>query len=245
MHGDDVAPDLETIELRRGSAVVCCRRDHRFAAMDVVPVDLLFEGPFVAMRPGYLMHRYIHRLVGDRPIRLGYFADGAEMGKLMVAQGLGVTVLPDYSVVADPLEKNGTLVIRPLDTDDAAVVLVAQRRRARYHSDAMRVLDTILRDGAANHPQASYLRPRHGPRSRPDRPTSDHSRSGVLPRARNGGRTRAADQRTARQGETHSTQKSGERIAVVGVRYRPPTVVPLWYGNPALAPHTSDPPQSG
>lgn len=155
MDGDDAAPELDTTVLLRGRAVVCCRRDHPFASLDVVPVDLLFDEPFVAMRSGYLMHRYIHRLLGDRPMSFAYLADGADMGKLMVAQGLGVTVLPDYSVVGDPLHTDGTLVVRPLGTDDTAVVLVAQQRRSRHRSGAVLLLETILRDRAASYTRDS------------------------------------------------------------------------------------------
>ncbi|ORT47283.1 hypothetical protein KBI5_20590 [Frankia sp. KB5] len=36
------------------------------------------------------------------------------MGKLMVAQGLGVTVLPDYSIVGDPPERSGVITHRSL-----------------------------------------------------------------------------------------------------------------------------------
>ncbi|MFD9218999.1 hypothetical protein ACFWDI_02945 [Streptomyces sp. NPDC060064] len=50
------------------------------------------------MRSGYLMHRYVHRLL-DGCASFSYSTDGAEMGKLMVAEGLGATVLPDFSVM--------------------------------------------------------------------------------------------------------------------------------------------------
>ncbi|MEV6345632.1 LysR substrate-binding domain-containing protein [Actinoplanes sp. NPDC051851] len=51
------------------------------------------------------------------------------MGKIMVAQGIGITLLPDYSVTGDPLEKSGLIVARPIAGDRTAVTMVAIRRR--------------------------------------------------------------------------------------------------------------------
>jgi DNA-binding transcriptional LysR family regulator len=76
------------------------------------------------------MHRYAHRLFADLPARFTYSADGTEIGKLMVAEGLGAAILPDYGVVGDPLERSGAIVVRELD-DDAEVIVVIQRRLRR------------------------------------------------------------------------------------------------------------------
>ena len=69
------------------------------------------------------MHRYVMRLLDGREPSFSYSADGAEMGKLMVAAGLGVAVLPDYSVIGDPLERSGEIAYRPLEEDGTAVLL--------------------------------------------------------------------------------------------------------------------------
>jgi DNA-binding transcriptional LysR family regulator len=82
------------------------------------------------MRSGYVMHRYVHRLLGGRGPAFAYSTDGAEMGKLMVAEGLGATVLPDFSVVGDPLERLGAITYRPIAGDTARVLLMLRRRRA-------------------------------------------------------------------------------------------------------------------
>jgi DNA-binding transcriptional LysR family regulator len=82
------------------------------------------------MRSGYVMHRYLYRLLaGDVPA-FSYSTDGAEMGKLMVAEGLGVTVLPDFSVIGDPLETRNVITWRPLADDNTTVQLVIQRLRS-------------------------------------------------------------------------------------------------------------------
>jgi DNA-binding transcriptional LysR family regulator len=130
LHGDDYPPDFESTELLRGHPVVCVRSDSSLAALHTVSVDDLLASPLVMMRSGYLMHRFVHRLLGERTPMVSYSTDGAEMGKLMVAEGLGVSVLPDFSVINDPLERSGTITYRPLRPCEAEVLLVVQRRRS-------------------------------------------------------------------------------------------------------------------
>jgi DNA-binding transcriptional LysR family regulator len=48
----------------------------------------------------------------------------------MVAEGLGLTVLPDFSVIGDPLEQSGMITWRPIADDDTQVQLVVQRARS-------------------------------------------------------------------------------------------------------------------
>ncbi|RFS87413.1 LysR family transcriptional regulator [Actinomadura spongiicola] len=127
--GDDPPPDLATVELLRGRAAVCCRTDSPLARLPEVPLDRILAEPFVAMRAGYLMHRYVHRLLNGREPSIAYSVDGAEMGKVMVAEGLGVTLLPDYSISGDPLEQRGIITHRPLATKGPDVLLVAQHSR--------------------------------------------------------------------------------------------------------------------
>ncbi|MFC4500979.1 MULTISPECIES: LysR family transcriptional regulator [Streptomyces] len=130
LEGDDVRAELESTELLRGRPVVCVRADSPLAAAPSVTVDDLLGVPLIGMRSGYVMHRYVHRLLGGRDPAFAYSTDGAEMGKLMVAEGLGATVLPDFSVVGDPLERSGALVCRPIAGDSTRVLLMLERRRA-------------------------------------------------------------------------------------------------------------------
>jgi DNA-binding transcriptional LysR family regulator len=88
------------------------------------------------MRAGYLMHRYVHRLLGDRRPVVSYSTDGAEMGKLMVAEGLGATILPDFSVLGDPLVHHGAIVWRPIADDGTEIDLAIRRRRSDVHPRA-------------------------------------------------------------------------------------------------------------
>jgi len=130
LDGDDVPAGVESTELLRGRPVVCIRPDSPLASLTTVTVDDLLAQPVIAMRSGYVMHRYVHRLLHGRVPSFSYSTDGAEMGKLMVAEGLGATVLPDFSVIGDPLERQGTITCRPVADDTTRVLLMLQRRRA-------------------------------------------------------------------------------------------------------------------
>jgi DNA-binding transcriptional LysR family regulator len=69
----------------------------------------------------------------------------------MVAEGLGATLLPDFSVIGDPLERNGVITWRPLaDTpgSDAEVIMVAQRRLSGPYPRALLDLHDILLERA-------------------------------------------------------------------------------------------------
>lgn len=149
LDGDDLPPDLDSVELLRGQAVVCLRPDHPLAGRAEIEVSELFDEPFVAMRSGYVMHRLAHRLLGDRTPGFVCTTDGAEMGKLMVAEGLGLTLLPDFSVRGDPLERSGAITWRPLARPGLAVLLVLHRRRAASVPMALRDLHQIFVERAA------------------------------------------------------------------------------------------------
>lgn len=144
LQGDDLPPDFQSTELLRGRAVVCMRPDSPLAAREAVRVSDLLAEPLIVMRSGYVMHRFVHRLLAGRAPAFSYSTDGAEMGKLMVAEGLGATVLPDFSVLGDPLERSGTIVYRPLEDAGAAVLLVLQRRRSGSVPRAARDLHRLL-----------------------------------------------------------------------------------------------------
>jgi DNA-binding transcriptional LysR family regulator len=66
------------------------------------------------------------------------------MGKQMVAAGLGIAVIPDYSVIGDPLVRTGEIVYRPLADDDTGVLLVLQRRRSAQVHDAISELHDLF-----------------------------------------------------------------------------------------------------
>ena len=62
----------------------------------------------------------------------------------MVAAGLGISVLPDFSIVADPLVEAGVLTTRPIQTDQTTVTLLMLRRRAERVPEPLRDLQRAL-----------------------------------------------------------------------------------------------------
>jgi DNA-binding transcriptional LysR family regulator len=165
LEGDDMPPELETAPLLLGYAVVCLRPDSPLAGRPEVTVSDLRSAALIGMRPGYVMHRYLYRLLGDEMPVLSFSADGAEMGKLMVAEGLGITVLPDFSVIGDPLEKRGVITWRPLADDQTRVLLVIQRPRSGSPPRAVRDLHRIFVQRARTVGQSLSARPSPGGRS--------------------------------------------------------------------------------
>lgn len=142
--GDDTHPDLETTVLVHGRPVVVLPVGHPLAAQESVTVADLRTQPYVAMRAGYLMHRYAHRLFGEEMPPTTASTDGAAMGKTLVAEGLGLTLLPDYSVAGDPLERAGLITRRPVAGDRTVVTLVLVRRRLDHVPQAVRDLGEAL-----------------------------------------------------------------------------------------------------
>lgn len=142
--GDDVPIGLVAGELIHGQPVACLRTDHPLAAGDHVTIAELRDHPFVAMRPGYVMHRFAHRLFAGTLPTTTYATDGAEMGKAMVAEGLGISILPDYSISADPLVTAGIITTRPIHGDRTTVSLLMLRRNAEHVPAQLRDLQAAL-----------------------------------------------------------------------------------------------------
>ena len=144
--GDDPPVDLVGTDLLHGRPVAVLPAGHHLAEREAVTTDDLRKERFVAMRAGYLMHRFAHRLFGsDMPVTC-HSTDGAEMGKVMVAEGLGVTVLPDYSVIGDPMERVGLITSRPIAGDHTEVRLVLRHRSLDHVPAQVRDLRTALID---------------------------------------------------------------------------------------------------
>ena len=142
--GDEPVLHLVGTDLLHGRPIVVLPAGHPLAAADQVTIEQLREERFVSMRAGYLMHRFVHRLFGSEMPRTTHTTDGAEMGKLMVAEGLGVTVLPDYSVIGDPLERAGLITTRPIAGDQTRVTLELQQRKSSHVPAAVRELHAAL-----------------------------------------------------------------------------------------------------
>jgi len=166
LDGDDVPPELELIPLLTGRPVAVIPASHPLAERIEVTADELRAQRFVAMRTGYLMHRFVHRLFGSDLPAGWHSADGAEMGKMMVAEGIGITVLPSYSVRGDPLERAGLIVARPIAGDRTTVTMAALRRRQTRITPIVRDMIQHFRDHAGR-PAALASRSPAGARRKP------------------------------------------------------------------------------
>jgi hypothetical protein len=62
---------------------------------------------------------------------------------------MGLTVLPDFSVVDDPLERAGLLAVRPLVGNGTTVSLTLLQRRRQPVPDAVRELQECFGRAAA------------------------------------------------------------------------------------------------
>jgi DNA-binding transcriptional LysR family regulator len=144
LDGDEPVLHLVGTELLHGRPTVVLPTGHPLAAYDEVTIEQLRDERFVGMRAGYLMHRFAHRLFGTQMPRTTHTTGGAEMGKLMVAERLGVTVLPDYSVIGDPLERAGLITTRPIAGDRTRVTLVLRQRKTDHMPSAVRDLHATL-----------------------------------------------------------------------------------------------------
>ncbi|MCW2853225.1 MAG: LysR family transcriptional regulator [Nocardioides sp.] len=154
LSGDDPPVDLIGTDLLHGRPVVVLPTSHPLTAREAVTVDELRAERFVAMRAGYLMHRFAHRLFGQDLPAVCHTTDGAEMGKLLVAEGLGLSLLPDFSVAGDPLERAGLITHRPIAADTAVVTLVLRRRKVAHAPAQVRDLHAALVARARQYQQA-------------------------------------------------------------------------------------------
>lgn len=159
--GDEPAAELEATRLIEGRVVVCMRPDNPLADRTCVTPEDLVPEPLIVMRSGYLMHRFVRRLFAGQLPAHEFTMDGAEMGKLMVAEGLGVTLLPDYSVAGDPMERRGDIITRPLAVSGTGVLLYLQHRPAAGLSRSVRALRDALVTRAAQYAEERHAEERH------------------------------------------------------------------------------------
>lgn len=142
--GDELPISLRATPLLTGRPVVVLPSDHAYAAGRDVTVEQLRAERFVLMRSGFAMNRFAQRLFGDQPPPSCRSTDGAEMGKIMVSEGLGLTLLPDFSVAGDPLMRAGMITTRPVASDGTKVSLVLVERRGARAAEQVRALASTL-----------------------------------------------------------------------------------------------------
>ncbi len=144
LDGDDAPIGLDGIDLLHGRPVAVLPAGHPLLARPQVTIDELRQERFVMMRAGYVMHRYVHRAFGPDVPPAAHSTDGAEMGKALVAEGVGVTVLPDYSVLGDPLHRVGMIESRPIAGEQTFVTLQLRQRKTLQQPLPVRELQVAL-----------------------------------------------------------------------------------------------------
>lgn len=144
LEGDDLPGTVSRCRLLEGRAVVVLPAWHPLAERPEVPVEDLRAETFIWMRSGYVMHRVASRLFGDDLPARGRTTEGAEMGKIMVAEGLGVTLLPDFSVLGDPLVRAGAITPVPIAADTPPVELTLLGTRDPHIPDQVVTLADLL-----------------------------------------------------------------------------------------------------
>ena len=152
LDGDTLPAGVEGVDLLQGRPVVVLPADHPLAVRDhPVTIGELRGEPLVMMRGGYVMHRYLRRVYGSEVPQASHTTDGAEMAKALVAEGLGVTVMPDYAVLGSPLHRSGQVTLRRVADDATRVTLQLRHRTAVRQPVAVRELVAALRAQAARH----------------------------------------------------------------------------------------------
>ncbi len=110
--GDEELPEgLVGVDLLLGSPVVVVPAGHPLAAASAVTGSQLAGERLVGVRDPHPMP--LGGRAGDAPVVV-CTVDGPETGTALVARGVGVAVLPDFSVAHDALVRTGALLTRPL-----------------------------------------------------------------------------------------------------------------------------------
>jgi DNA-binding transcriptional LysR family regulator len=142
-------PDvLEPEDLLTSRLVICVPAGHRLAHRDSVTTAELANEPLINFRKGYLMHEILRSVVGERTGKVVYHTDNTESAKRMVALGVGVTILPEFSVVDDSYRREGKIVyVKPAAAFPSIVLCLASRKDG-YLPRAARAFRDMLRHAA-------------------------------------------------------------------------------------------------
>lgn len=110
---------LRFVPLLSGRLVVCLPPEHELAGRPTISVPDLADQALVTYRKGYLMHAVLQDLLDVTAHTTAFLTDSTDSAKAMIAVGVGITVLPEFSARFSPA---GT-VYRPLADVDKRVTL--------------------------------------------------------------------------------------------------------------------------
>lgn len=135
--GDDT---IAGQQLLTSPMVVCVPQGHHLLERPTVTPADVAEEPLILFRSGYFMHDLAFEILGRDELNVVYFTDNTESVKRMVVAGIGITILPLFSVYPDVLTKDGEISYIPLTGDLTTLSLNVIRRRRGYASRAVREL---------------------------------------------------------------------------------------------------------
>lgn len=151
---DVTGDDLAFEDLLGSHVVLCVQRGHRLLSRESVSIGDVAEEPLILFRSGYLMHDLMSRIFGDRNLNIVYYTDNTESAKRMIATGVGVTLLPEFSMVSDLLSRSGEIIYRPLVGEYAGIRLSLIWRKRAYLPRAAQLLGSVIREEASRHPMS-------------------------------------------------------------------------------------------
>jgi DNA-binding transcriptional LysR family regulator len=148
---------LRFAPLLSSELVVCLPPRHPLAARSTIRVSDLADQSLITFRKGYLMHAVLNELLDVSAHTTAFLTDSTDSAKAMIAAGVGVTVLPEFSARFSPA---GT-IYRPLADIDTKVTLGVVTRSDPLPG-AAREFESLLRGYADTSVQASSPRIRRG-----------------------------------------------------------------------------------
>jgi DNA-binding transcriptional LysR family regulator len=137
--------DLVIEDLLRSTMVVCAHASHPLLSKERVSISDLAHEPLIMFRKGYLMHELLNRLLGQPELNVMYYTDNTESAKRMIAAGVGITVLPEFSLVDDTFRRTEQIVYVPLEGPLTVLSLALIRRRSIEPSRSVSMLSDMLR----------------------------------------------------------------------------------------------------
>jgi len=168
---------LVTEDLLKASLVVCAPAQHPLLSRHPLSITALAKEPLILFRRGYVMHEMERTLFHEQPTNVVYYTDNTESAKRMVAAGIGITLLPEFSVVDDSYRREGQISYVRLEADSPPIRLCLVYRAGGYLPRAAKVFCDMIREAAGLFPQhyaSSIIR------SRSRKRTGNHSRKGLL-----------------------------------------------------------------
>lgn len=152
--GGEVPDDLETEPVFEEDFVLVCPAAHPLAALDLVPLAVLADAPLVLLdhnsgsRP--LIDEALRR--AGAPARVVLDVGNATTAFRMVAEGLGLSILPSLSL---PLPDGAALRARPLAPPMRRRVVLLKRRNRTLSPAAQRIWALIAAQPGAAQPGAA------------------------------------------------------------------------------------------